>query len=58
MAQQSPSYSILFYEYVPDMMEKRTPHREEHLKLIRSYRDKGHIFMAGALANPLGKSLE
>ena len=43
---------ILFYEYVPDVVERRAPHREGHLALIRRWYDEGRIVMAGGLGDP------
>jgi uncharacterized protein len=43
---------ILFYEYVPDMVERRAPHREGHLGLISRWHDDGRVVMAGALGDP------
>jgi uncharacterized protein len=43
---------ILFYEYVPDVVERRGPHREGHLALIRRWYDEGRIVMAGGLGDP------
>jgi uncharacterized protein len=46
-----PHY-ILFYEYVDDILERRTPYREAHLKEIRAGKDDGRIVMAGPLGDP------
>jgi uncharacterized protein YciI len=43
---------ILQYEYVPDMAEKRAPHRQAHLDLIAAYHGDGRIVMAGAVGDP------
>jgi uncharacterized protein len=43
---------ILFYEYVPDVVERRAPHREGPLALIRRWYDEGRIVMAGGLGDP------
>ena len=43
---------ILQYEYVPDIAEKRTPHRQAHLDLIAAYHGDGRIVMAGAVGDP------
>jgi uncharacterized protein YciI len=42
-------YTILFYEYVEDISERRGPHREAHLAAIRGH---DRIVMAGALGDP------
>jgi len=38
----------LFYEYVPDILERRKPFREEHLALLRALHAEGKLVMAGA----------
>jgi uncharacterized protein YciI len=43
---------ILFYDYVPDIVERRPAHREPHLARIGEWRDEGRIVMAGALGDP------
>jgi uncharacterized protein len=43
---------MLFYDYVDDVLERRGPHREAHLGLIRRWKDEGRIAMAGALGDP------
>jgi uncharacterized protein YciI len=44
-----PQHHILFYEYVPDIAERRGPYREAHLGRIRAEKEAGRIVMAGAL---------
>jgi uncharacterized protein YciI len=46
------SHYILFYEFVPDIVERRAPHRDAHLARVREQRDAGRILMAGALGDP------
>ena len=41
---------VLTYDYVPDVLEKRTPHRAGHLALIQELHGAGKILYAGALA--------
>ncbi len=45
--------AILFYEYVPNIEEKRVPHREGHLGLLRELHEDGRMRMAGAYSGPL-----
>jgi uncharacterized protein len=45
-------HHLLLYDYVPDMAERRGPHREGHLSRIRACQDEGRIVMAGALGDP------
>jgi uncharacterized protein len=44
-----PDHHILFYDYVPDVAERRGPYREAHLERIRG---EQRIVMAGALGDP------
>ena len=44
---------ILFYEYVPDVVERRAPFREGHLGLINRWHDEGRIVMAGGIGDPV-----
>jgi uncharacterized protein len=48
----SMKHCILQYESVDDFINRRTPFREEHLRLIREAHARGEIVMAGALGNP------
>jgi hypothetical protein len=45
--------AILFYDYVPDMAEKRQPHREGHLGMLTELHAQGKLRMAGAYTDPL-----
>jgi uncharacterized protein len=45
-------YFILSYDYVPDVLEKRTPHRPDHLVLAREYHAAGKLLLAGAFDPP------
>ena len=44
---------VLFYEYVPDIVTKRQPHRAKHLELLQGLFNRGALVMAGAWANPV-----
>lgn len=46
-------YSLLFYDYVDDIVERRAPFREEHLALAGKMREQGVLLMAGALTEPV-----
>jgi len=37
----------LFYEYVPDVVERRKPFREAHLALLRRLHREGRLLHAG-----------
>jgi uncharacterized protein YciI len=43
---------VLFYEYVPDIVERRAPHRDAHLGEIRAAQEDGRILLAGPLGDP------
>ena len=43
---------LLFYEVAPDYLERRGAFRTEHLALVWDAQSKGHLILAGALANP------
>jgi uncharacterized protein YciI len=51
------SYYVLFYDYVPDMSERRKPYREAHLALVREWFAAGRLLMAGALTEPLDSAM-
>jgi uncharacterized protein len=51
MADPETTY-LLLYDYVGEMLERRTPHREAHLAAVQAERDAGHIVMAGAFGDP------
>ena len=46
-------YSLLFYDYVADVADRRAPFREEHLALSGELHERGILLMAGALVEPL-----
>jgi len=51
------NYYALFYELVEDMVTRRVPFREEHLRLAREARERGELVLAGALAQPVDRAL-
>jgi uncharacterized protein YciI len=51
------NYYALFYELVEDMVMRRVPFREEHLRLAREARERGELVLAGALAEPVDRAL-
>jgi len=44
---------LLLYDYVPDIVERRGPHRAAHLAHARAAVDRGDLVLGGALANPV-----
>ncbi len=51
------NYYALLYELVDDMVTRRVPFREEHLRLAREARERGELVLAGALAEPIDRAL-
>lgn len=47
------SFYLLHYEYVPNMVELRVPHREAHLALVDRYHADGRLAIAGAYGDPV-----
>ena len=43
---------ILFYDYVPDYLERRGAIRGEHFAHATAYKDRGELLMAGAFTDP------
>jgi uncharacterized protein YciI len=43
---------VLRYDYVEDIVERRTPYREGHLALAREWKDDGRLLAGGALGDP------
>jgi hypothetical protein len=52
-AAASNSYHILQYKYVPDILDKRGPYREQHLAGASAMAERNKLVMAGALAEPV-----
>jgi uncharacterized protein YciI len=50
-------YHLLFYDVVPDYLERRVPLRGEHLRLAREAHARGDLVMAGALADPVDSAV-
>ena len=45
------------YHYVPDILERRTPHRAAHLERINQRVAQGNLLLAGAFADPVDGAL-
>lgn len=44
---------LLLYDYPDDVLERRAPHREEHLELVRQWKEDGRLLLAGAIGDPV-----
>jgi uncharacterized protein YciI len=45
-------YFALTYDVVSDFAQRRMPHREAHLQLVREASGRGLLMLAGALGDP------
>lgn len=48
---------LLTYEYVENMAERRTPHREAHLAAIERSRQAGDLVVGSAVGDPVHTGL-
>ena len=48
---------MLIYAYVPDMLERRQPHREAHLQHLRDALDRGMLSLGAAFSDPVAGAL-
>jgi uncharacterized protein len=46
------THHVLIYSYVPDILERRAPHRAEHLAKIAAAKEDGRLVMAGPIGDP------
>jgi hypothetical protein len=44
---------LLFYEFVPDFLDRRAPYRAEHLRSAWELQERGELVLGGALADPV-----
>jgi uncharacterized protein YciI/heme-degrading monooxygenase HmoA len=51
------NYYALLYDLVDDMVNRRVPFREEHLRLAREARARDELVLAGALSEPVDRAL-
>ena len=52
MSEFAPTRTLVLYEYVPDILERRAPHRDDHLARLLAWADEGRLIAAGALGDP------
>ncbi|QEC49034.1 hypothetical protein FSW04_16620 [Baekduia soli] len=44
--------AILSYDYGPDVLELRTPHRDAHFALVHAAHASGELLLAGPVGEP------
>jgi len=47
-----PLHVLLFYDYVPDYLERRGALRARHMAHVKPYLDRGELELGGAFADP------
>ena len=48
---------LLFYDFVPDYLERRGALRADHLKFARAAQDRGELVLGGALTDPIDSAV-
>jgi uncharacterized protein len=48
---------VLIYDVVDNFVQRRTPYRDEHLRLVRDAHARGDLVLAGALGDPVDRAL-
>ena len=48
---------LLLYDYVPDILARREPHRPAHLEALRALHRDGAVLMAGAAGDPVDSAV-
>jgi uncharacterized protein YciI len=51
------THYLLFYEFVPDYLERRGQYRSEHLQLAWDSNARGELVLGGAYADPADGAL-
>lgn len=49
MSLEPAVYTVVVYDYVENMLERRGPHREEHISRVRGSKERGELLNAGAI---------
>ena len=48
---------LLFYDVVPDYVERRAAYRAEHLALAKAAVARGELILGGALGDPIDQAV-
>jgi hypothetical protein len=51
------AHHLLFYDFVPDYLDRRAAFRDEHLALAWAAQSRGELVLAGALADPVDQGV-
>src|SRR5207249_12061098 len=51
------NYHALFYYVADDFVSRRSPYREDHLRLAREANRRGELLLAGAFSDPPDRAL-
>jgi uncharacterized protein YciI len=51
------NYYALFYYVVDDFVSRRSPYRDDHLRLAQEAHRRGELVLAGALSDPADRAL-
>ena len=50
-------HSLLFYDFVPDYLERRVPLRPQHFEFARLALARGELILGGALTDPIDSAV-
>jgi uncharacterized protein YciI len=51
------NYYALFYDVVDHFVSRRSPYRDNHLRLAQEAYHRGELLLAGALSDPVDRAL-
>src|ERR1700753_3937492 len=57
VAAGAPMHFLLFYDFVPDYLERRADYRTAHLEAAWAAQRRGELLLAGALAEPVDRGV-
>ena len=53
----SMKHFLLFYDFVPDYLERRVPLRPQHFEFARAAQARGELILGGALTDPIDSAV-
>ena len=48
---------LLFYDFIPEYLDRRVPLRGEHIKYARAAQARGELLLGGALTDPVDSAI-